>query len=66
MKGPEEKEQQAGCSPEWLVEKSRDALALGDLYAAKSWILTAKTLYPKAFLVQVIKCIFLSLLNSVP
>eukprot|EP00112_Aurelia_sp_Birch-Aquarium-sp1_P017813 Seg417.15 transcript_id=Seg417.15/GoldUCD/mRNA.D3Y31 product="Integrator complex subunit 10" protein_id=Seg417.15/GoldUCD/D3Y31 len=52
MKGPEEKEQQAGCSPEWLVEKSRDALALGDLYAAKSWILTAKTLYPKAFLVQ--------------
>ena len=54
MKGPEEKEHHASsCSAEWLVDQSRNAMSNGDLYAAKSWLLTAKTLYPKAFAVQV-------------
>ncbi|XP_065056638.1 integrator complex subunit 10-like [Rhopilema esculentum] len=52
MKGPEEKEHGAGCSAEWLVDQSRDSVSKGDLYGAKSWLLTAKSLYPKAFAVQ--------------
>ena len=53
MKGPEEREQPSACSAEWLVEKSRQSLDLGDQFAAKSWLLTAKTLFPRAFAVQV-------------
>ena len=56
MKGPEEKEHGAGCSAEWLVDQSRDSVSKGDLYGAKSWLLTAKSLYPKAFAVQVCFC----------
>ena len=54
MKGPEEKEHHAtSCNADWLVEQSRNSISNGDLFAAKSWLLTAKTLYPKAFAVQV-------------
>jgi len=53
MKGPEEKEHHASsCSADWLVEQSRNSMSNGDVYAAKAWLLTAKTLYPKAFSVQ--------------
>ncbi|XP_031566525.1 integrator complex subunit 10-like [Actinia tenebrosa] len=43
-----------GCfsTAEWLVERARQSLKHKDLYEAKSWLLTAKTLYPRDFHVQ--------------
>ena len=48
MKGPSEEK-----DSDWLVEKARNCLNVGDEYAAKSWLLTAKTLFPNSFNIQV-------------
>ena len=41
------------CSTQWLVERARQSLKENNPYEAKSWLITAKTLYPKDFGVQV-------------
>ena len=40
-------------STEWLVERARQSLKENNPYEAKAWLITAKTLYPKDFGVQV-------------
>ena len=40
-------------STHWLVERARQSLKENNPYEAKAWLLTAKTLYPKDFGVQV-------------
>lgn len=37
---------------EWLVHRARGCLR-SDVYAAKAWLLTARTLYPRNFAIQV-------------
>ncbi|KAK3726896.1 hypothetical protein QZH41_016682 [Actinostola sp. cb2023] len=37
---------------EWLVERAKQSLKQNNIFEAKSWLLTAKTLYPKDFHVQ--------------
>ena len=51
------------CS-EWLVERARQSLKENNPYEAKAWLITAKTLYPKDFGVQVsLQCaVFISVL----
>lgn len=44
----------------WLVERARQSLRHKDPFEAKSWLITAKTLYPADFSIQV------SLLRSKP
>ena len=41
-------------SCEWIVERAKTQLARNDRPGAKSWILTAKSLFPSRFIVQVI------------
>lgn len=41
-------------STQWLVERARQSLKENNPYEAKAWLITAKTLYPKDFGVQVI------------
>ena len=41
------------CSTQWLVERARQSLKESNPYEAKAWLITAKTLYPKDFGVQV-------------
>lgn len=41
------------CSTQWLVERARQSLKENNPYEAKAWLITAKTLYPKDFGVQV-------------
>ena len=48
---------------QWLVERARQSLRENNPYEAKAWLITAKTLYPKDFGIQVgselaIKCLF--------
>ena len=38
---------------QWLVERARQSLKENNPYEAKTWLITAKTLYPKDFGVQV-------------
>lgn len=38
---------------EWIVERAKSQLAQNDRPGAKSWILTAKSLFPYRFIVQV-------------
>ena len=40
---------------EWLVDRAKQSLKHNNVFEAKSWLLTAKTLYPKDFNVQVVK-----------
>lgn len=40
-------------STHWLVERARQSLRENNPYEAKAWLITAKTLYPKDFGVQV-------------
>ena len=40
-------------STEWLVERARQSLKENNPFEAKAWLITAKTLYPKDFGVQV-------------
>ena len=40
-------------STQWLVERARQSLKENNPYEAKAWLITAKTLYPKDFGVQV-------------
>ena len=40
-------------STQWLVERARQSLKENNPYEAKAWLITAKTLYPKDFAVQV-------------
>lgn len=42
-----------GSSSQWLVERARQSLRENNPYEAKAWLITAKTLYPKDFGVQV-------------
>ncbi|EDO31262.1 predicted protein, partial [Nematostella vectensis] len=37
---------------EWLVDRAKDSLKQDKFYEAKSWLLTAKTLYPRNFFIQ--------------
>lgn len=37
----------------WLVDRAKQSLKNSNIFEAKSWLLTAKTLYPKDFHVQV-------------
>ncbi|EDO36624.1 predicted protein [Nematostella vectensis] len=37
---------------EWLVDRAKDSLKQDKFYEAKSWLLTAKTLYPRNFYIQ--------------
>lgn len=41
-------------STQWLVERARQSLKENNPYEAKAWLITAKTLYPKDFGVQVV------------
>ena len=41
-------------SQDWLVEKTHGALKEKDLFKAKCWLITAKSLFPLNFKVQVI------------
>lgn len=41
------------CSTQWLVERARQSLKENNPYEAKAWLITAKTLYPKDFGLQV-------------
>ena len=47
------------CSTQWLVERARQSLKENNPYEAKAWLITAKTLYPKDFGVQVSLQIFM-------
>ena len=38
---------------QWLVERARQSLRENNPFEAKAWLITAKTLYPKDFGVQV-------------
>lgn len=38
---------------QWLVERARQSLRENNPYEAKAWLITAKTLYPKDFGIQV-------------
>lgn len=38
---------------EWIVGRAKSQLARNDRPGAKSWILTAKSLFPSRFIVQV-------------
>lgn len=38
---------------QWLVERARQSLRENNPFEAKAWLITAKTLYPKDFRVQV-------------
>lgn len=38
---------------QWLVERARQSLKENNPYEAKAWLITARTLYPKDFGVQV-------------
>lgn len=40
-------------STTWLVERARQSLRENNPYEAKAWLITAKTLYPKDFGIQV-------------
>lgn len=40
-------------STAWLVERARQSLRENNPYEAKAWLITAKTLYPKDFGIQV-------------
>lgn len=40
-------------STQWLVERARQSLKENNPYEAKAWLITAKTLYPNDFGVQV-------------
>lgn len=40
-------------SSAWLVERARQSLRENNPYEAKAWLITAKTLYPKDFGIQV-------------
>ena len=40
-------------SAAWLVERARQSLRENNPYEAKAWLITAKTLYPKDFGIQV-------------
>lgn len=42
-----------GSSTAWLVERARQSLRENNPYEAKAWLITAKTLYPKDFGIQV-------------
>ena len=44
-----------GCfaDSQWLVERARQSLKENNPFEAKTWLITAKTLYPKDFGVQV-------------
>uniref|UniRef100_A0A8C4WG96 Integrator complex subunit 10 n=1 Tax=Gopherus evgoodei TaxID=1825980 RepID=A0A8C4WG96_9SAUR len=42
---------------EFLVKRARD-LVQGDLWAAKAWLITARSLYPADFNIQLHKCIW--------
>ena len=37
---------------EWLVTQAKQCIKT-DIYAAKAWLLTARTLFPKSFKIQV-------------
>lgn len=45
---------------DYLIMRAKDALPV-DIYAAKSWLITAKSLFPHSAKVQVRKNIYLSL-----
>ena len=38
---------------QWLVERARQSLRENNPYEAKAWLITAKTLHPKDFGIQV-------------
>jgi hypothetical protein len=38
----------------WLIQRSKECLSAGNHEAADSWIITATSLYPNSFAVQVI------------
>lgn len=41
----------------WLVMRAR-ACGKADPYSAKAWLITARTLYPHNFIIQVLNCNF--------
>jgi len=40
-------------NPAWFINTARTLESDGNICAAKSWLLTAKTLFPKNFKIQV-------------
>ena len=38
---------------EWVVEKAKQQLERNDKHGARAWIITAKSLFPYRFIVQV-------------
>ena len=38
----------------WMINKARDCITKGDPYSAKAWLLTAKSLFPGSFAIQVL------------
>ena len=48
-----EKTKKGEATPSWFVETARTLESNGDICAAKSWLLTGKTLFPKDFNIQV-------------
>ena len=38
---------------EWIVEKSKEQIRNKDKHAARAWIITAKSIFPYRFIVQV-------------
>lgn len=54
----------AECSTHWLVERARQSLKENNPYEAKAWLITAKTLYPKDFGVQVSSQIMCSCIHD--
>eukprot|EP00111_Clytia_hemisphaerica_P010979 TCONS_00032206-protein len=47
-----EKTKKGEATPSWFVETARTLESNGDVCAAKSWLLTGKTLFPKDFNIQ--------------
>ena len=54
MAEEDESMEEFDSSTQWLVERARQSLKENNPYEAKAWLITAKTLYPKDFGVQVI------------
>jgi len=48
-------EKEGKTTAKWLVNRAKQSLKDNNIFEAKSWLLTAKTLYPKDFHVQVRK-----------
>ena len=39
--------------PSWMLDTARNYMVNGDPFAAKTWLLTAKSLFPRNFSIQV-------------